>query len=384
MKRIFLLLLWGFGAFLIIAWVLSTQQEGQVHKSSRLLSETWQGYKSYFIQPDGRILRPSEQDTTSEGQANAMLRAVVMGDRQTFDNLLKWTQDNISRQEKFGDHLLSWHYIDGSVRDGMPATDADIDYAMALVLASQQWKNDSYADVARRSLKDILGKLTVVFKYHRYLLPWIIDSPSALEKIPQNLSYYSPAYFKSFYAFDQDPRWLELVNTSYILLAQAQKSFNGAVGVGLVPDWVNIDRNGKLSVYDGKSGNFAWEALRVPFRVGIDAFFNRDPRAIEILSQFSNFFEGELKNRGKLVSGYSYDGKPLKDTQESPLMYAVAYITFELTDNHDLASQAITRLRVSIHKGFRGAYYQSSREYYANSLVWITELLNQEETHDER
>ncbi len=384
MRSIFLILLSGFGAFLLFAWVLSTHQDSQSRRSSHILSETWQGYKSYFIESDGRVLRFPEQDTTSEGQANAMLRAVVMGDRPAFDNLLRWTEDNLSRQEKFGDHLLSWHYIDGSVRDGMPATDADIDYAMALVLASQQWKNDSYADMAGRSLKDILNILTVVFKYHRYLLPWIIDSPSSLDKIPQNLSYYSPAYFKSFYAFDHDPRWLELVNTSYILSAQAQKSFNGVAGVGLVPDWVSVDRSGNLSSYDGKSGNFAWEAVRVPFRIGIDEFFNRDPRALDILEKFSNFFEGELKNRGKLMSEYSYDGKPLKDTQESPLMYAVAYVTFELTDNHDLAAQAITKLRASIHRGFKGAYYQNPREYYVNSIVWVTELLNQEETYDQR
>jgi len=384
MKSIFLLLLWGFGGFILFAWILSTQQEGEVHQSSRILSATWHGYKSYFIQPEGRVLRFPERDTTSEGQANAMLRSVVMGDRQTFDNLLRWTEDKLSRQDKFGDHLLSWHYIDGSIHDGMPATDADIDYAMALILASQQWKNDSYADIARRSLKDILDKLTVVFKYHRYLLPWIIDSPSALDKIPQNLSYYSPAYFKSFYAFDHDPRWLELVSTTYILLAQVQKSFNGQSGVGLVPDWVSVDSNGRIFTYDGKSGNFSWEAIRVPMRIGIDAFFTRDPRAMEVLSNFSRFFESELHNRGKLMSEYSYDGKPLKDTQESPLPYAVSYITFELTNNHNLALLAINKLRASIHRGFRGAYYQNAREYYINSLVWATELLNQEETHEQR
>lgn len=384
MKKIFLLLLSGFGVFLLFAWILSMQQDGQARESSRILLQTWQGYKSLFLQPEGRVIRFPEQDTTSEGQAYAMLRAVVMSDRQTFDSLLRWTEDNLSRQEKFGDHLLSWHYIDGSIRDGMPATDADIDYAMALILASQQWKNDSYADIARRSLKDILDQLTVVFKYHRYLLPWIINAPSSLEKIPQNPSYYSPAYFKAFYVFDHDPRWLELVNTSYILLAQAQKSFNGMAGVGLVSDWVSVDRKGNLSSFEGKSDNFAWEALRVPLHIGIDAFFNRDPRAMEVLSKFSHFFEGEIKNRGKLMSGYSYDGKPLKNTQESPLMYAVAYVTFELTNNHDLASLGLTRLRGSLHEGFKGAYYQNPRGYYVNSLVWVTELLNQEETHEQR
>jgi endo-1,4-beta-D-glucanase Y len=383
-KKIFLILLWGFGTFLVIAWILSKLQDGEVHQSTRILSETWRGYKTYFIQPEGKVLQFPNEDATSEGQGNAMLRAVVMGDRQEFDNLLRWTEDNLSRQDRFGDHLLSWQYSNGSIHDTMPATDADIDYAMALILASQQWKDDFYAHIAQRSLKDILDKLTVVFKFHRYLLPWIIDSPASLDKIPQNLSYYSPAYFKTFYSIDHDPRWLELVNTAYILTLQVQKNFNGMTGVGLVPDWITVDSHGLISPYLGKSGNFSWEAVRVPIRIGIDAFFNTDPRAIEILSNFADFFEGELKNRGKLMSEYSYDGKPLKDTQESPIMYAIAYISFELTNRHDFSSQVLTKLRSSIHHGFKGAYYQSPRQYYMNSLVWVTELLNQEQTHDQR
>jgi endoglucanase len=382
MKKIFLLLVLGFGALLLIAWLMSLQHNGKERESSRILAQTWRGYKAHFVGVDGKVVRPSEQDTTSEGQSNAMLRAVVMGDREEFDRILRWTEDNLSRQEKYHDHLLSWHYSNGMIRDAMPATDSDIDYAMSLVLASQQWSNDSYADMARRSLKDILDKLTIVFENRRYLLPWMVPNPSALKSIPQNLSYYSPAYFKMFYAFDHDPRWLELVDTDYVLLSKAQKEFNSQKGEGLVPDWMSVDH--RLSSYEDKSTDFSWEGVRIPLRVGLDAFFYKDPRALDVLSKFSDFFERQLKDQGKLVSAYSYDGKPLKDMQPDPLIYAAAYVSFELTNHHALASQMLVKLRTWVHWNLRGSYYKNPHDYYANSLAWVGELLNQEEIDDQR
>ncbi len=383
MKRIFLSLLFGFGVFFLIALLFPMLSDQQLRKSSRLLAQTWHGYKSYFVRPDGAVYNPQGQEVTSEGQANAMLRAVVMGDQKTFERILQWTNDNLSRAKTSGDHLLSWHYKDGHILDPMPATDADIDYALALIFASYQWKDSSYADMAKVTLKDILGKLTTVFRYRRYLLPWMIDPTWNQDNIPQNLSYYSPAYFKFFYTFDHDPRWLELVDTAYTLMLQTQLEFNGIKGVGLIPDWSMIDRQGRLHGFEGKSLNSSWEAVRVPLRIGVDAFFYRDPRAIEVLQRFAHFAENELKAKNKLVSEYSYDGKALSE-EESPLFYAASYVAFDLTNNQDAASWSIDKLHQELHWSLKGSYYQSSDKYYLNSLAWIADLLNRERIHDKK
>ncbi len=61
-----------------------------------LLTAAWIGYKHRFIQPDGRVIDfQRDQVTTSEGQSYAMLRAVWMDDRPTFDLTWRWTQDNL-------------------------------------------------------------------------------------------------------------------------------------------------------------------------------------------------------------------------------------------------------------------------------------------------
>src|SRR5690242_4146357 len=143
MNKIFFSLLAGLCVMMLVAWLLSLRDNSDTRQSSQMLTDSWRGYKNYFIQEDGEVRRPREGDAISEGQANALLRAVVMGDRKTFDRILKWTEEHLSRKA-LGDHLLSWHYKNGSVQDKMPATDADIDYALALLLASEKWKNDVY------------------------------------------------------------------------------------------------------------------------------------------------------------------------------------------------------------------------------------------------
>ncbi|MGE0267137.1 MAG: glycosyl hydrolase family 8 [Candidatus Omnitrophota bacterium] len=373
MKPIIYLLLVVFGVFFLVAWMLSalTKDEAFVR-----LEEGWRGYKNIFVQPDGKVYRIEEEDVTSEGQANAMLRAVIMDDQETFGRILTWTQNNLSRKDREGDYLLSWYYKNGAVQDSMPAADADIEYALALLLASRKWDDGTYAETALLVLKDILDRLTVVFRGRRYLLPWIIQDPADQERIPQNLSYYSPSFFKFFYEYDRDPRWLELVDTTYDLLLQAQKEFDGMQGCGVVPDWSKVDHQGKLHAYEGKSSNFSWEAVRVPMRVGIDAFLFRDPRAIEVLSGFVKFAETQLNETGKLVSKYSYDCKPLS-TPESPLMFSSIYIAMELT-NSPQASSVWERLSQWFHRSRKGGYYEDPRKYYTNSLVWVADFLYME------
>ena len=91
-----------------------------------IVENTWSGYKHFFLDADGRVKRPKEGDTVSEGQAYAMLRAVWMDDKKTFDGCYRWTEENLSRKNKTGDNLLAWHWKDGKVSDWMPASDADV------------------------------------------------------------------------------------------------------------------------------------------------------------------------------------------------------------------------------------------------------------------
>lgn len=64
-----------------------------------ILDESWKSYRQRFIQPDGRVIDwESDQRTTSEGQAYAMLRAVLANDPETFSRTLNWAEVNLARK----------------------------------------------------------------------------------------------------------------------------------------------------------------------------------------------------------------------------------------------------------------------------------------------
>jgi len=107
-----------------------------------LLAAAWSGYKDRFIQPDGRVIDfQRAQVTTSEGQSYAMLRAVWMNDRPTFDLTWRWTQDNLGDPARSRIGWLWGKSPDGSWRllDANSASDADEDIALALLFAAHQW-----------------------------------------------------------------------------------------------------------------------------------------------------------------------------------------------------------------------------------------------------
>ena len=105
----------------------------------RVLTASWQSYRQQFISPAGRVQIPERDGgTISEAQAYALLRAVWAADQGAFAGVYAWTHDHMSRP----DHLLAWHCgrrTSGSwgVLDANTATDADLDYALALVLAAR-------------------------------------------------------------------------------------------------------------------------------------------------------------------------------------------------------------------------------------------------------
>ena len=63
------------------------------------LTASWAFYKTHYILPDGRVKRPdTKNDTVSEGQAYALLRAVWSNDQATFDRCYGWTEANLSQK----------------------------------------------------------------------------------------------------------------------------------------------------------------------------------------------------------------------------------------------------------------------------------------------
>lgn len=347
--------------------------------STEALEKTWLGYKHYFIKQDGRVIRPKENDTVSEGQAYVMLRAVWMNDKDTFDRCYRWTENNLSRVKEKGDNLLAWHWKSGKVLDWMPASDADIDYALSLIFADARWKDaapaetEGYGTKAAKVLTDILRLETSSSKSGRlYLSPWIADVKENFSSLPTNPSYYSPAHFRIFYKFTKSAEWEKLINTTYYILHKLSKDFGGKSGVGLIPDWCLVDGEDNFHIFEGKNPGFGWEAVRVPFRIGLDYFWFKNPDAKEFFdSGLSKFIESQEKRNGTVYCEYNYDGTS-SNRYENALFYAAYYFVLKVSGSKD-AENMLHRTRDYIVKHKDGWVYQDTEEYYVNSLAWLTD-----------
>src|SRR5260221_339518 len=120
-----LLILAGF--VLVVTVLYKNSKYGQAtipFSSHSLIESSWVKYKQKFINKDGRVIdynpqvaldsANTDQDiTTSEGQSYALLRAVWVDDKSTFDQVWKWTRETLKRPK---DELFGWRW--GSVGDG--------------------------------------------------------------------------------------------------------------------------------------------------------------------------------------------------------------------------------------------------------------------------
>lgn len=371
----------GLSALLLSLLLLVACGEAGGDRLSWVLQASWASYRDHFISPEGRvILRERGNGTISEAQAYALLRALWVGDEQTFVRLYRWTRKNLSREASHGDRLLAWHWgqkPDGSwgVLDWNTASDADLDYALALVLASRQgWRAPAdlpdYMTEARQVAQDILAKEVVELPLGRlYLAPgnWHAKDPPYL----LNPSYFFPAAYRFFAQTGFGHHWSRLHADAYPFLQRLTQDLGQTAGVGLVPDWVQVEGDGKLTPPPERSSHFGWEAVRLPWRVALDRLWFGDLAAARLCQeQFLPFFAKEWQDKGKLLAEYRYDGSPLVDF-ESPVLYAGALAAGLAGGDRKFAWQMAQKILTFYREKGGQAYFVDPDNYYANNWAWF-------------
>jgi len=290
-----------------------------VFSPTQMMGSLWSDYKLGYLEDNRTVDRQRDNVTTSEGQSYTMLRAVWMGDKETFDNAWQWTKDNLDRSE---DRLSSWLF--GQRADGTygvlvdqggynSASDADQDMAMALIFAYARWQDERYMGDARAILADLWDKEVFMVQGRPYLAANDLEKFSPSTTAIVNPSYLAPYAYRIFATIDTTRDWAGLVDTSYEVIDASLSN------EGLPPDWVRVDkRTGKvLAAGSDLPANFSYDALRTPWRLNLDWQWYGDERAVSILRKMTAL-EEQWRGEG-LLTPMSREGTPIGS--ESPALY---------------------------------------------------------------
>jgi len=245
----------------------------------------WEDFARAHIQSDGRVVdKNAEGISTSEGQSYALFFSLVANDKVRFDNILKWTTDNLA-QGSLRTYLPGWKW--GKSNDGTwklldinPASDADLWIAYSLFQAADRWKDKNYRylavamleNIARREVVDLPGMGSA-------LLPASFGFALDASTWRLNPSYMPVQVLRYFSKVDSKGPWSEItLNTSRMIQAVAKD--------GRVPDWL-LYGVGKGFYADAGRGQYtSYDAIRVYLWWGM--LNPRDP----LFDEFKSFMGG--------------------------------------------------------------------------------------------
>ena len=370
-------------ATFIAATVLIALVGGIRSSRSDVLRETWQTYRADFITADGRVREPPPlgyNETTSEAQAYAMLRAAWLGDRLTFDRTWHWTQAHLQVR---GYALFGWLW--GRTQTGRwmllsgnSAADADEDIALALVFAAHRWPEGSYLMDARAVISGIWTREVIVVRR----VPYLVAGDWAAYLQPQivvNPSYLAPYAYRVFAAEDPTHAWKQLVASSYRVLDRCTWSrLNEGASVGLPPNWCVLSPDGATAhAYWATGGDvYGSDAFRVMWRVALDYEWNGAPQAISYLRR-SQFLRREWSLHHRLLAQYQHDGSGDQQRGEEPTTYAGDIGDFMAVDPAAARSILREKLLVTLHRKQSSAYWGDRTDYYAQNWIWFGVALSE-------
>ena len=349
--------------------------------NAEVISKSWNAYRDRFIQGDGRVIdRESADRTTSEAQAYALLRSVLMDDPATFGRVLNWGENNLQRRGLDGnrsDQLWAWQWGRNAEKnqwlplDANFASDGDVDAITALILAGRRWQRSEYLDLARQKLRD-LWKLSVLPSADGN--PYFLPGPKEAFQVQPNQVLLNPSYFApyAFRLFAQiDPPsgerdWLSLIDSSYDVLNDSARLSS----LRLPSNWVALDTTTRKLLPHDQSGSlnsrYGYDAYRVWWRLALDASWFDEPRAKRYLQRHLQPLQEMWRSQQSIPAEIDLQGQALVP-YESIAQYAMLYAAFAVV-NPDVANQI--RLQ-KILPAFRDGFWENDSAYYIQNLGWL-------------
>ena len=245
-------------------------------------------------------------DTRSEGIGYGMIIAAYMGDQTTFQGLRNFYFGHTA-----GTGLMDWKWNNCTARGNNgqgSAADADVDAAMALIVASKQWPGMGFDTDANTLLNAIRTNLFDAQCAGILLAGTTFKSCGCI-----NASYIPVGYYPAYAAAQaaQAQTWNTARTNSY--------TYYNAVNdntTGLLPAWSssnNPQTGGGCNPEVGGGGaanQFQADAARTPWRVSVDYAWTANPSAQTFLRSIANF--AKTQPIVNIVDLYNLNGAPQK------------------------------------------------------------------------
>lgn len=350
--------------------------------SAEDVQRAFRAFRDEIVTSDGargflRTRRPDTPDgapnsTVSEGIAYGMLIAVMFDDQPLFDGMFqyacRWFNQN---------GLMSWYIApDGSKALGEgAATDSDEDMAWSLVMAHRQWGgrgslSEDYLSHAKRLIERI-WEFEVDHGERPYML---LPGDEWRGRNVFNPSYFAPHQYRLFGEISGNTSGFErVIDRGYAIIENSLNDRNGNRENGLVPAWCDADGT-PVEAFPGAMMNYQYDSARMPFRLGQDFVYHREPRAQRYLERVTRFFAGVGAN--DIVDGYTLKGEPAPDPRaQRPNPGSAVFVgSAAVGAMHDARYQDfVDAAYARVRKGdllARSRYYNHS--YTVMSLLMLT------------
>jgi endo-1,4-beta-D-glucanase Y len=278
--------------------------------------------KARSVKDGYKVSFNKRHETVSEAIGYGMLITVQMAGydpnaQEYFDGLNLFRKAHPS---KGNPAFMSWKVDDRKKSPTYSATDGDVDMAMALLMAEQQWGDPKYRKEALKIIHAISKDLVRKDGSLR-LGDWQVNKSVDKERGEgTRTSDFEMATFLVFYQLTKDGIWNRVEDCCYNTLEQLQREY--APKTGLFPDFAVKRKDEKWApahkgfLEGDKDGDFGYNACRVPWRIGFAAIYDAEPRAKRTAERLMKWVVSTHEDPKDFKAGYRLDGTPVTDASK--------------------------------------------------------------------
>jgi endo-1,4-beta-D-glucanase Y len=237
---------------------------GQYGKSQDA-ADAYNTWKTNYVEACGsnfRVKFDTPSQTVSEGIGYGMLISAYAGDKTLFDGLWGYYKANSD-----GNGLMNWRTGACSPDQNGGATDADLDAAMALLIAKCQWPSATSPYIYSNEATNLITAIKNT-EIHNTSFQAINGDSWGFGSNCRNPGYQSPAYYRQFASqvTSQASTWNSAATAAYALV-----NANRNTTTGLITNW--SDQNGVANNCNGGNIEFGYDACRNPWRMATDVLW---------------------------------------------------------------------------------------------------------------